>query len=88
MKVSVSLDVTHESVAAHLGHHVEGFAVPFNDETLYSIADVAKIKKAYKLGALTPAPAKYSNQEGGIHDPERRHLETAVLGAMALRGAS
>lgn len=85
--MSVSADVTHESVATHLGHHLEGSAVPFDDETLYSIADVAKIKKTYKLGALAPAPAKYSNQGSGIHDPERRHLETAVLGAIALRGA-
>lgn len=87
VKVSVAPNTTHETVATHLGHNVEGSAVPFDDETLYAISDVAKIKKAYKLGGLAPAPSKASAQTDGIHDPERQHLESAVLGAMALRGA-
>lgn len=87
VKISISADITHETVATHLGHNVEGSAVPFDDETLYAIADVAKIKKAYKLGGLAPAPTKASDQADGIHGPERQHLEAAVLGAMALRGA-
>lgn len=87
VKISVDSTTTHETVATHLGHNVEGSAVPFDDETLYAIADVAKIKKAYKLGGLAPAPAKASTEADGIHNPERQHLEAAVLGAMALRGA-
>lgn len=82
--MSVSPEITNESVASHLGASVEGSAVPFSDETLAAISDVAKIKKAYKLGALAPAPASQAN---GAQDHEKRRLETAVLGAIALRGA-
>lgn len=86
--MSVSPEITHESVAEHLGASVEGFAVPFSDETLSSISDVAKIKKAYKLGALPPTPANTaSNQEDCTQDSEKQRLETAILGAVALRGA-
>ncbi|PYH40900.1 EKC/KEOPS complex subunit CGI121/TPRKB [Aspergillus saccharolyticus JOP 1030-1] len=85
IKVSVTPDVTHNAVAAHLSQHVEGSAVPFDDETLSRIADVPKIKKAYKLGALkTPSPT----QANGTNSDGTRQLELAVLGAIALRGAT
>lgn len=85
--MSISPKITHESVAEHLGASVEGFAVPFSDETLSSISDVAKIKKAYKLGALPPAPANTASNQDGTQDSEKQRLETAILGAIALRGA-
>lgn len=77
-------DITHESVAAHLAQAVEGTPVPFNDETLSSISDIAKIKKAYKLGSLDSAP---SDKADGINSGDRR-LELSVIGAIALRGAT
>ncbi|GIC84622.1 EKC/KEOPS complex subunit CGI121/TPRKB [Aspergillus udagawae] len=76
VKVSVTPDVTHESVAAHLQQSIEGSSVPFADETLSEISDVSKIKKAYKLGAL------------GAQDDEKRRLELSLIGAIALRGAT
>lgn len=82
VEVSVDPGITHESVAAHLAASVEGTAVPFNDETLSTIADVAKIKKTYKLGALDTTPQANGTQEGG-----RQRLEKSLLGAIALRGA-
>ncbi|BDD59850.1 hypothetical protein MPDQ_002877 [Monascus purpureus] len=85
VKVPVSPEITHESVAAHLGEHVKGIPVRFNDATLSSTCDVAKIKKAYKLGALATPPAKY--QVDGVHDGEKRLLEVSLLGAIALRGS-
>ncbi|OOF96013.1 hypothetical protein ASPCADRAFT_207361 [Aspergillus carbonarius ITEM 5010] len=85
VKVSVTPEITHESVAAHLGENVEGSPVPFDDETLSTISDIAKIKKAYKLGALNTAPP---NQANGTHDSGMRRLELSVLGAIALRGAT
>ena len=78
-------EITHDSVAAHLEQNVEGTPVPFDDETLSKISDVAKIKKAYKLGALNTAPP---NQANGTHDNGLRRLELSVLGAIALRGAT
>ncbi|KAL5361929.1 EKC/KEOPS complex subunit cgi121 [Aspergillus floccosus] len=84
VKVSVTPDITRESVAAHLAQSVEGTPVPFDDETLSGISDIAKIKKAYKLGALSPAPSDKANGTNG----EDRRLELSVIGAIALRGAT
>ncbi|KAL4890812.1 EKC/KEOPS complex subunit cgi121 [Aspergillus ambiguus] len=84
VKVSVNADITHESVAAHLTQSVEGNPVPFNDESLSGISDVAKIKKAYKLGALNSAPTDKAN---GTNSEDKR-LELSVIGAIALRGAT
>ncbi|KAL1858681.1 hypothetical protein Plec18170_002887 [Paecilomyces lecythidis] len=89
IKVSVSSEITHDSVAQHLGQVVEGSAVPFNDETLSAISDISKIRKAYKMGAAPGKPTKAaSNQTNGTHDNTQRDLEIALLGAIALRGAT
>ena len=82
VKVSVDPEITQESVASHLAASVDGTAVPFNDEILSTIADVAKIKKAYKLGALDTTPQANGTQKGG-----KQRLEKSLLGAIALRGA-
>lgn len=82
IKVSVTPDITHESVAAHLAQAIEGTPVPFDNETLAGISDVPKIKKAYKLGALGS-----TGQTNGTHAQDRT-LELSVLGAIALRGAT
>ncbi|GES66110.1 CGI-121-domain-containing protein [Aspergillus terreus] len=84
VKVSVTPDVTHESVAAHLAQSVEGTPVPFSDETLSGISDIAKIKKAYKLGALSSASSDKADGTNG----EDRRLELSVISAIALRGAT
>ena len=78
-------DITHDTVAAHLSQNFEGTLVPFDDENLSGLPDVAKIKKAYKLGALPSAPADQAN---GTVDKAKRQLELSVLGAIALRGAT
>jgi len=79
IKVSVSPEITHESVVAHLGSAVQGTPVPFDDETLFEVSDVNKIKKAYKLGALS-SPTKENAED-------KQRLENALLGAIALRGS-
>ncbi|KAB8242642.1 kinase binding protein CGI-121-domain-containing protein [Aspergillus flavus] len=85
VKVSVTPEITHDSVAAHLAQSIEGSPVPFNDETLSKIADVTKIKKAYKLGALPSAPAGPVN---GAGNGDNGRLENSIIGAIALRGAT
>ncbi|KAB8225237.1 kinase binding protein CGI-121-domain-containing protein [Aspergillus novoparasiticus] len=85
VKVSVTPEITHDSVAAHLAQSIEGSPVPFNDETLSKIADVTKIKKAYKLGALPSAPA---GQVNGAGNDDNGRLENSIIGAIALRGAT
>ncbi|KAL2843504.1 kinase binding protein CGI-121-domain-containing protein [Aspergillus pseudoustus] len=85
VKVAVTPEITHGSVAAHLAQHVQGSSIPFDDAAISQISDFAKIKKAYKLGSL-PSPA--ASQANGAHDNEKRRLELSVLGAIALRGAT
>ncbi|KAJ9230733.1 hypothetical protein DTO169E5_8300 [Paecilomyces variotii] len=89
IKVSVSPEITHDSVAQHLEKAVEGSPVPFSDETLSAISDVSKIRKAYKLGAAPAKPTKAtSDQVNGTHYSSQKDLQVALLGAIALRGAT
>ncbi|KAJ5698896.1 EKC/KEOPS complex subunit [Penicillium macrosclerotiorum] len=89
IKVSVTPEITHDSVAAHLESFVQGTPVPFDDQTLLEISDISKIKKLYKLGAL-PSPttnADPSHSNGVYVDDAKRRLELSILGAIALRGS-
>jgi EKC/KEOPS complex subunit CGI121/TPRKB len=86
VKVSVSPEITHDSVAAQLESSVEGTSVPFDDMTLSEISDITKIKKLYKLGAL-PSPAAKPDASQPHQDEARRRLELSMLGAIALRGS-
>jgi EKC/KEOPS complex subunit CGI121/TPRKB len=83
VKVPVSPEITHDSVATHLEASIKGISVTFDDQLLSEISDIAKIKKAYKLGALPTPGAK---QASGPDDAKRR-LELSILGAIALRGS-
>ncbi|KAA8647314.1 hypothetical protein EYZ11_007479 [Aspergillus tanneri] len=85
IRVSVDPSITHDTVAAHLSQSIEGSSIPFTDESLSEISDVAKIKKAYKLGVLASTP---TNQVNGVLDNQAKQLELSVLGAIALRGAT
>lgn len=78
MKVSVSPEITRDSVAAHLEASVQGTTVPFDDQTLSEISDVTRIKKVFKLGAL-PSPGDNANA--------KHQLEMSLVGAIALRGS-
>ncbi|KKZ63935.1 hypothetical protein EMCG_01746 [[Emmonsia] crescens] len=94
VKVSVSPEVTHESVAQHLEKVIEGISLHFDDENLHLVSDLNKIKKAYKLGSgnVKSAP-KAEVGKGSQNDfnksvgSESRDLERTILGLMALRGS-
>ncbi|KAJ6092633.1 hypothetical protein N7486_007922 [Penicillium sp. IBT 16267x] len=84
VKVPVSSEITHDSVATHLETSIKGTSVTFDDQILSEISDIAKIKKVYKLGAL-PTPGV--KQASGTPDDANRRLELSILGAIALRGS-
>jgi EKC/KEOPS complex subunit CGI121/TPRKB len=84
---------SQENIEKHLQTSVQGISLHFDDETLASFCDVPKVKKAYKI-ALPPTATKMKRGEGdlngGVQDDksEWKVLERAILGAMALRGAT
>ncbi|KAJ5986266.1 hypothetical protein N7451_010631 [Penicillium sp. IBT 35674x] len=84
VKVPVSPEITHDSVAAHLEASIKGTSVTFDDQILSEITDIAKIKKVYKLGALPTPGAKPAS---GTPDDAKRRLELSIVGAIALRGS-
>ncbi|MCJ1456089.1 hypothetical protein MMC28_006447 [Mycoblastus sanguinarius] len=102
IKISTGPGITHDSVSEHLATSVRGTMVEFNDETLASMTDVGKVRKLYKLGGVGEDGSKGKRRRkdgseegsGGVHGAgegdtgrERRELEVAILGLMALRGA-
>lgn len=96
IKVSTSPSVTSERVRSHLATAVQGTCVDFNDENLEAVSHVDKIRKAYKIvSSMSPRgqtkPAKsHLNGVDGADFPvsEKKELEVAILGAIALRGAT
>lgn len=95
IKVGTAPDLTHESVEQHLGAVIEGRAVEFSDEELQRTVDLGRVRKIYKLNGAGDKGRKSKTQtseershgvlEGGS---EAKALEVAILGLMALRGAS
>lgn len=81
VKLSVTPEITHESVAKHLENFVEATPVPFNDETISSMSDLAKIRKLYKLNL--PVSKAADGQVNAV-----KTLEPLILGAIAIRGAT
>lgn len=78
-------------ISEHLTSVVEGEAVPFEDEEVRSMTDVARVKKLYKLNAGGGGGGKKGGANGVSNEKvedERKELEIMVLGAMALRGAT
>jgi EKC/KEOPS complex subunit CGI121/TPRKB len=90
IKVSTSPDITHDTVAKHLEASIKGSPASFDDSTLSSISDLAKIRKAYKLTTPAPKPRK-GEQTNSSNMPDEqnptRTLERSIIGAIALRGA-
>lgn len=84
VKVSVSPEITSDSVATHLEASVQGTPAPFNDQILSEISDVTRIRKVFKLGAL-PSPSNKASDTPKFN--AKRQLELSLLGAIALRGS-
>lgn len=98
IKVGTTPDITHESVEEHLNAVIEGRAVEFSDVEHRRTVDVGKVRKIYKLNGTGDKGKKSKRQSleevsngserdtGG--DAEAKALEVAILGLIALRGAS
>jgi len=83
VKLSTSPDTTAETIANHLESAVEGIWTEFNNAALVGISDIPKITKIYKLQDSTNRKRKDE-----VGEVDRSEAEVAVLGLMALRGAS
>lgn len=87
-----------ESIENHLHNSVQGIPLRLDDDTLQGICDVAKVRKAYKISPPSSATTKSKkgalDRDGVVHaglqnnKVEIKALERAMLGAMALRGAT
>lgn len=98
IKVGTAPEITHESVEQHLNTVIEGRAVEFSDEELQRTVDIDKVRKIYKLNSTGDKGKKSKAQSvgdgiDGAHgenegNSETKALEVAILGMIALRGAS
>ena len=82
-----------EQVVQHVQDAFEGNLAPFTDQNLFSISDIDKIRKIYRL-PLTRSTMLSEAQNGAtdsnaLLELHKRHeTEIVILGIMALRGAS
>ncbi|KAF5872091.1 putative protein cgi121 protein [Botrytis fragariae] len=90
--VKVAPASSASQISEHLSSVIEGEPVLFDEESLASMVDIARVKKLYKLNALGGGGKKGgANGVSGKAEnkvDERKELEIMVLGAMALRGAT
>ena len=88
VKFSLSPEITTESVGKHLGEVVEGESVVIseNGEELAQFADVAKLRKIFKLNDGGAKGKKGAAVNGEAKD-ELKGLESVILGTMALKGS-
>ncbi len=103
VKVATDEGITGEGVAEELEGVVEGRGVVFCDEGLRAVTDVGKVRRLYKLplggGEGDKGQRRRKRKDGSEEGSgevvrigkgkewERRELEVAILGLMALRGA-
>ncbi|KAH8700312.1 protein cgi121 [Talaromyces proteolyticus] len=84
IKVSVTPEITHGSVAEHLTKSVEATPVSFDDETISSMSDISRIRKIYKIAQSSSK----SGDDAAVNGHVVRELEVSIIGAIALRGAT
>ncbi|OCL13121.1 CGI-121-domain-containing protein [Glonium stellatum] len=89
IKISTNLNVTAEGVERHLSSSITGVAIPFTNDALADITDLAKVRRIYKLDTGN-ANSNGSAGKKGKRDKsadERIEIESVVLGIMALKGS-
>ncbi len=93
IKVGRPPEITHETVQQHFEAVIEGTPVEFSDEVLQQIVDLSRVRKVYKLdnnaGLGKKGKTRTSEKASVVNgDHEAEALEMAVMGMIALRGAS
>ena len=96
LKVATSPVITEQGVSDHLTSSVAGSQAAFTEDNIKAVSDLSRIRKVYKIvsGASSKKASKASNTlvnghaDSGPDLEERQTVETAVLGAIALRGAT
>lgn len=99
IKIPVNPAITDQSVQQHLTSAIQGTAVEFSDENLGTLTDLARVRKIYKLNNDGGRKSKKPSKESQLSKPEaasdnvdesheKKELEVAILGVMALRGAN
>jgi EKC/KEOPS complex subunit CGI121/TPRKB len=88
-------EVNLEDVRTFLGENVEGEEVEFTDADIRKVSDIDRIRKIYKISSGSSVSRKVhgSSSEGPQNggeglDQDIKYLETQILGAIALRGAT
>lgn len=76
--------------SSHLAQVVEGTRIPFNNESLASITDMARVRKIYKIDA--PSDGKRGGKQvngrsGRDWEDEREEIEKMILGMIAIKGS-
>lgn len=86
---SPSAPFSAEEVQKHLSEVVEGEQIPFEDDRIEPMTDVARVKKIYKLNATGGSTASKKGQVNGVSDVDaKQELMGLVISSMALRGAA
>jgi len=87
VKLSLSPQVTDESVSKHLGEVISGKPVELGEEggELGVQADLGKIAKVYKLN--NTAETKKGSAVNGATGDQQKHMESVILGIMTLKGS-
>jgi hypothetical protein len=94
--IKVASEDNATGIAQQLDWAVEAQELDFDDATLYRLCDVAEIRKIYKLPAPHKARGKTKQDEQLVvtrqmsdeAEAERNELQMAILGMIALRGAT
>lgn len=87
VKLSLTPEVTNESVSKHLGEVVQGESVEVEEqgEELGMWADEAKIRKVFKLN--DGGKGKKGAALNGAAKDERKEMESVILGVISLKGS-
>lgn len=91
IKVSTpAASFTAAEVQAHLQKVIQGEQVPFDDDFIAEMTDLARVRKIYKLNNNSGSGGKKSGVVNGTskEKEERKDMEISILGSIALRGAT
>ncbi|KAH7121125.1 kinase binding protein CGI-121-domain-containing protein [Dendryphion nanum] len=90
IKLGLTSEITHDSVCQHLSEYVKGEAVEIgeNGDEVGSFADLAKVKKVYKLDGLGEVKGKKGAVNGDVTPVDiLKEMEGVILGTITVKGS-